>query len=453
MGGFIEVCERAGVEIVPILRAEIGAAGPASDEAYDHYAGRICDALRNERLDGVLLELHGAMTTPTRLDADADTIAAVRKVVAPGVRIMAAFDYHANLDAVTLQHLDAAFGYHFSPHIDKALTGERAGKCMLGTLRGEIAPVFAIKRPGLMIPSIFSATSLVPLSSIVLDSIAAAESCERFLDISVFAGFSYADVPNCGFSVVVVTDGDAARAEALAAAYTDRINASRAALSRPEAVYSVSEGVLEAKRIALTASKPVVLLEHADRMNDSTYLLREFVTNKLGRTAVPYLWDPAAVAAAARAGVGATVTLEIGGRSSDRAGGPVAVTGTVTHAGEKRYRVTGPHNNGTLIDLGMTAVIDTGAVWLSLTSITCTAIDEDCFSEFGKSATEFDYIILRSKTHFRAVYEKLAAAILIVDTPDWGTADLTHLPYRNIDRAAFHSRHDATGLGGAPRKE
>jgi microcystin degradation protein MlrC len=452
MGGFIAVCERAGVEMVPIVRAEIAAAGPASDEAYEHYVGRICSGLRGQPLDGVLLELHGAMTTPNRLDADADTISAVRNIVGPEVKIMVAFDYHGNLGANTLQHTDAAFGYHFSPHIDKAQTGERAATCMLKTLRGEIVPTLAIKRPGLMVPSIFSATALTPLSSIVSDSIATAASSGRFLDISVFAGFSYADVPNCGFSVVVVTDGDAARADAIATAYAERINAERDRLSWPQRVYTVAEGVAEATRIAHTASRPVILLEHADRMNDSTYLLREFVTHGHGRTAVPYLWDPVAAAEAARAGVGATVILKVGGHSSNLAGGPIVISGTVTYAEPKQYRVTGPHNHGTLVDLGMTAVIDTGPLWLSLTSVSCTALDEDCFSEFGKAASEFDYIILRSKTHFRAVYEKLADTILLIDTPDVGPADLSLLPYQHIDVASIRSYTDRGRRTAVPKE-
>ena len=44
----------------------------------------------------------------------------------------------------------------------------------------------------------------------------------------------------------------------------------------------------------------------------------------------------------------------------------------------------------------------------------------------------FDIVILRSKTHFRAAYEPVSEEIIIVDTPDWGPADLTTLPYRHV---------------------
>ncbi len=159
-------------------------------------------------------------------------------------------------------------------------TGERAARCLLATLRGEMRPVTAIAKPGVMVPSIFSATDLEPLAGLVRRSLALPREKPGLVDVSLFAGFSYADAPSCGFSVVAVADG-----------------------------------------------------------------------------------DPALAARAAH-----------------------------------------------------------------------TAIDEDCFTEFGMRAADFPIIVLRSKTHFRAVYEPLAAEILIVDTPDWGPADLTGLPYRHVPR-------------------
>lgn len=125
-----------------------------------------------------------------------------------------------------------------------------------------------------MVPSIFSATGLEPLKSIVDRSVALGEQPGNYTDVSVFAGFSYADVPNCGFSVVVVTDNDQQAATELAEQFSQEIYDLRRELNHPELLFSVESGIEEAKRIKSSAQKPVVLLEHADRMGDSTYLLR-----------------------------------------------------------------------------------------------------------------------------------------------------------------------------------
>lgn len=431
--GFIDVCESAGCALVPLLYTGAAAAGPTTDEAYEHYVTRIVEGIATAgSIDGVLLDLHGAMATPSRLDADAETLERIRAVVGPDLPLMVALDYHANIDQRTVDLVQALFGYHYSPHTDMAETGRRTANCMLKTLRGEIRPTTVIRKPGVMVPSIFSATGLEPLKSIVDRSVDIARKLDHYQDVSVFAGFSYADVPNCGFSVVAVTDNDVDLAVELAEAFSTEIHTLRRELNHPELVYSIDSGIAEAQRVKATQSKPVVLLEHADRMGDSTYLLRAALERKLHRTAVPYIADAHAAQAAAAAGVGNMVTLSVGGYSSTRAGSPVTLTGKVTFSAETRYFATGPYFTGRLVDLGLTVVIDTGDVVISITSNQSTAVDDDCFKQVGLAAEDFSYIVLRSKTHFRAAYESLASAILIVDTPDWGPADLTLLHYRHV---------------------
>ncbi|MET4328685.1 microcystin degradation protein MlrC [Bradyrhizobium sp. i1.15.2] len=433
VGGMIDVCERECAEIVPLFCTSGGAAGPTSDEAYEHYVERLVEGLRSAgKLDAVLLDLHGAMATPTRLDADRETLERVRAVVGANIPIMVALDYHANLDEGTIAAADAVFGCRFSPHTDMGLAGKRAAECLFRSLRGEITPVCVLVKPGVMVPSIFSTTNLNPLKSIVSQSISASDRSDRYLDVSIFAGFSYADVPNCGFSVVVVVDRDRSTALELANSFSSRIWTQREALNHRELLHSVVSGIDAAKKLVSEGRRPVILLEHADRMHDSTYILREVLSQRLPRTAVPYLWDPQAVAEAVSAGVGAAVNLKVGGRSSGRAGGAVLVEGKVVHVGHVSYRATGPYFTGRTVALGDTAVIDTGTAIVSLTSLPSTAVDDDCLTQFGRTLDEFDYVVLRSKTHFRAFFESASAAILIVDTPDWGPADLRSLPYRHV---------------------
>ena len=440
-GGVIAACRAAGVGLEPIFYADLGAAGSASDEAFAFYCEEIVAgvlALRQSKaggVDGVVLHLHGAMTTPSRVDPDGELIDRARSAVGPDVPVVVAFDYHANLDADTVRSATAAFGNRLSPHTDMGDTGRRAAECLIATVRGRIRPVMAVAKPGLMVPSIFSATDLSPLDGLV----AAARDCgaafDGFMDVSLFAGFSYADVPNCGFSVVAVADADADVAHAAADVLADEVRQRRHALYAPMPVTGVEDAIARALHRARVSDLPVVLLEHADRLNDSTYVLRGLIRHRAGKVAVPFLWDPVSAATAVAAGQGAWVRLEVGGRSSPRAGGPVPIEGTVLIAEpDLSYRVTGPMATGRQVRLGATAVVDAGGIVISLTSQSVTAIDEDCFTLFGLQAREFDVIVLRSKTHFRAAYEAIAAEILIVDTPDHGPADLRSLPYRHVPR-------------------
>lgn len=439
VGGLIDGCEAEGAEIVPLFYAAGGAAGPTSDEAFEFYAALMAEMLTAALpVDGVLLDLHGAMATPTRLDADREMLELVRGIVGPDVPLMVALDYHANLDAASIAPATAVFGYHYSPHTDMGQTGRRAAECMFRTLRGEIDPVCLLVKPGVMVPSLFSATGIEPLRAIVDDSVAAAGT-GPCIDMTVFAGFSFADVPNCGFAVVVVADrADEAAARVLAERYSARIHGLRAELNHGDLLHTVESGIARAQELVAAGRRPVVLLEHADRMNDSTYVLRAVLSAGLSRCFVPYLWDPAAVEKAMAAGLGATVTLSVGGHTSDKAGGPVEVTGSVIFAGEVDYRATGAYFTGRRINPGNTVLIDTGRLILSLTSRATTAVDGDCLTQFGLSLNDFDYIVLRSKTHFRAFYEPASAEIVMIDTPDWGPANLLDLPFRNIPVAEVY---------------
>ena len=435
MGGFLNVIEAAGAEVVPILHADGGAAGLADQSAVAGYRQEIVEALMKLRgeIDGVLVHLHGAMVTQDELDPDAVTLDAIRAGVGPDLPIMVALDYHANLDAASIAGATAAFGYRYSPHIDMGATGERAARCLLKTLAGEIRPAMAIARPDLVLPSIFSATDLDPLKHLVAEAARCSEESSQYRDISLFAGFAYADVPNCGASVVAVVDGTGAEAETLASRLSDTLAQERAALSAPVPVYGLAEGVDRALKIAGTANRPVVILEHADRANDSTYGLGALLPLKdQARIAVPFLWDPKAVSVAKAAGEGAEVALELGGHSAPLAGRPVAVMARVEAVRpDFTYRGTGQMRAGSEVRLGDTVLLDVGGVKISVTSLSQSAIDFDPFLQFGLDPADYDIVLLRSKTHFRAAWDGFAAEIIIVDTPDYGPADVTALPYRH----------------------
>ncbi|MCG8492647.1 MAG: M81 family metallopeptidase [Sneathiellales bacterium] len=439
-GGFLDILEKEGVDPVPLLYVDCPAGGPASDEAFDIYCKEICDRLERERtiIDGILLYLHGAMTTISRTDPDSDMLRAIRRVVGPELPLYVAFDLHANLSLDTRELCSGFCGFHYSPHTDMAETGRRTARLLLGELSGDLRPALAMKKVPLVLPSLFTATGVAPLSDLVAWGLEK-EQEEGVLDISLFCGFAYADVPELGVSVVVITNEDLKKAEAISAELEKKILAVADALFHAEAITSRQHAFQQAVRARKEFGKPVTLLEHADRFNDSTWLLHEALKAKGElKIFVPYLWDPEAVKKCSALSAGMNLSLDVGGWTSEKAGGPVSVEAEILWVGRKNYIGTGPMRRGRPIELGEVAMLKIQNVVVILTSLSVTAIDEDCFLQFGLSLEEFDIIILRSKTHFRAVYEE-KTTILMVDTPDWGTANLSTLPYQNIP-PAVHER-------------
>ena len=98
-----------------------------------------------------------------------------------------------------------------------------------------------------------------------------------------------------------------------------------------DSVFNVRNGLRKALEIKKNEQQPAVILEHADRMNDSTYVLHELIKTSNERVAVPYFWDPQAAKTAHAAGVGSSILLEFGGKSSSKAGQPLVIELSLIH--------------------------------------------------------------------------------------------------------------------------
>src|SRR5690606_9161076 len=119
-------------------------------------------------------------------------------------------------------------------------TGERTADLLIRAIRGEIRPVGALAKPGVMLPSIFTATALRPLADIMRQARAWEAREPALLDISVFCGFAYADVPDCGMSVVAMADGDRELAERAARDLSEQAWLLRHQLFKRELVHDVA---------------------------------------------------------------------------------------------------------------------------------------------------------------------------------------------------------------------
>ncbi len=423
------------VTVVPLVQMVIGAYGPATGDAIEYITSEIVDGIRAAgQLDGIVMFLHGACWAPGFEDVERHVIDEVRKV-APDIPISIALDYHGNIDSRTFVNADAAVAFRHSPHIDMGETGARATKALLRMVREGVRPGLAVRRPGILIPSIMSATALQPLASIIAE--ARALEAEGDCDINVMAGFSYADSPNTGMAILALDwDGQAA-AEEKARNMALRLHEMRAALTQSVAVTDI-DGAFADVLARPGRGKPVILLEHADRMNDSTYLLRALLAQDLGRVGFPFLRDAETAAQAVAAGEGADIEVNLGGRSSPESGGPVMARARVIWAGQMTYNVSGKVKHGEFVDLGNTALLEIGNLRVSVVTTSNFAIDGDPFYIFGEHPEDYDVIVLRSKTHFRDFYEPASDRIIVVDTPDLGPADLNRVRYEQLDRSLVY---------------
>ena len=210
-GGFLEGARRFDFEPVPLLRADAWPGGLIVRADYEALRDELCERLRQAdaeaRLDGVLLDLHGAMVVDGIDDGDGDVVAAVRKALGPDRPIVYTQDLHGNHTKLRVKRGDALIGFDTFPHVDMAERGLEAAEVIARTVRGELRPVMAIHQLPLFWATSKQVTAHPPMDE-VIRQVHALEQRPGIVSVTVATGFPWADVPEVGSSVVVVADGN-----------------------------------------------------------------------------------------------------------------------------------------------------------------------------------------------------------------------------------------------------
>ncbi|WP_051426306.1 M81 family metallopeptidase [Jiangella gansuensis] len=430
-GFFAYEAEQPGVEVVPLVYAWITPTGASTAEAFEHLTGRMIGALRaGGPWDGVLLPQHGAAVADGFPDADGEFVRRVRAAVGPQVPIGMTLDLHANVSDLMVAHADVITVYQTNPHVDAAAQGLACARLIGRTARGEISPAIALAAPPLAINIIAQGTAEEPMAGLL----ALARQAERrrgVLSVSVVEGFPYADVPEMGVSVVAVTDNQPDLAAEIAADVAGAAWASRGDM------VGDALGIDDALRqAAAEPGGPVVLLDMGDNVGggspgDSTHLLH--AARRLGITGVAVsLYDEVAVAACHAAGVGGRVGVAVGGRTDDRHGTPLPVTGEVIALSDGRFEDSTPtHGGARFFDLGPTAGIHTDdGLLLAVHARPAATHSQVQFRIAGIEPREVRIIAAKGVHSPRAGFEPIASRLIWVNTPGATSADLATLGYR-----------------------
>src|SRR5881396_2219402 len=216
LGGMIEAAGARGVTLVPSLAAAASPAGRVTADFYEATTRRLLDDLRGAgRLDGVLLDLHGAMVPEGLEDGEGDLLRAVRATVGSAVPVAATLDFHANVTAEMVRHTTLLHGYKTYPHVDMDARGREATERLRDVVAKRRRPTVAWRQPPLIPPIAGQLTARGPMRRLY-DRAAEMERDPRVVTISIFAGFPLADIRDAGLSVYVATDGDPGLADRLA---------------------------------------------------------------------------------------------------------------------------------------------------------------------------------------------------------------------------------------------
>lgn len=441
IAAFMDVCAEHGWTPVYGPVADATPSGPLTRETYETIAGEILDALDGGgTIEGLLLQLHGAMVAEHTQDGEGTLLARIRERIGRDVPIAVTLDLHANVTDAMAEHADIIVSYRTYPHVDMYEVAARAAGLLARTLAGEIRPRTLVRRGRMIDGADHGRTTAPGPMTEVLARADAFEAEPGVLAISVNAGFPWADIHDTGPTAVVVGDGDAPRYGEIADTLIDEVWESR----RRRTIESLTvEQAIARLRDAGAGEKPIVLADFADNpggggYGDSTHLLGGLIAAEVRDAAFATLYDPEAAAACHDAGEGAEIALKIGGKIDPRFGAPLDVRGTIVRLHEGPFRLDGPMAKGMLADMGKSALLRVGGVEIVLASARYQAYDQQYFKQLGVDPAAKAVLAVKSAHHFRAAFGPIARDIIVVDAGGGLTShNLTELPYRNVRRPVF----------------
>jgi microcystin degradation protein MlrC len=453
IGGFRKGASRPGVELVPTVEVRFTHGGLIHARVYEHYQRMIVEGLRQVGpLDAVYFALHGAMAAQDPYtDAEGELLRAARDALG-AVPFVATYDFHTIMSDQEAALLAAAFPNNTNPHIDGYERGLEAARCVLRMLQGEIRPVTRRVAIPIIGPNIGQSTwshlpeeeRQLPLYQLNL----VREEMERLpgvLNLTILGGYGYADTPDSCMSVLATADGDAELAERVARDLARQVWAQRERILNVRPIVSIDDGVRQAMQ---RPDGPIVLVDLGDDPGsaspaDSPAVLESLL--RLGaRDAALTIRDPEVVRAAMAAGVGATLSLEVGARIDSRFYQPLPVTGVVKSLDDGEYVICGPSHGGwgrevkreafREAHVGPRVVLRVGNKIDVIFSQRSTGKDRDFFKSAGIVMEEKKIVVVKSNQAHRASFDPIAAATIDLDTPGVSTVNYASLPYRHLRR-------------------
>lgn len=427
IGGFIDVMEMYDIELIGSIRAGEGQ-GIVTGEAFDYITGVMLDTLDKNPVDGVYLSLHGGGVAEGHPDLEGDTLALIRKKVGPEVPIMFTMDLHCKPTKQMTEAADAVSVFRTYPHVDAFEVGKEIADIMLGAMFGKIKPVMAVRKLPLMIgPPLNVVTSDMPIK-LVYDK---AKEMERtipgVLTVCPGHGFMQQDVPTQGAGVLVTVDRDRALAQKLANELGDLFFSYRRDywihLPYPD------ETIRQALALNRKAGKPVAIADGGDNMGagtpgDGTALLVQILKQGV-KNAFVQVWDPESAKKAAAAGVGATVTLDVGGKSDALYGPSVQITGKVAAVSD----FSGKDSPAAKIEAnGITILVNTDQTGPN---------DQKNLKAVGIDPSKYAMVVCKGGFAFRPQYPNTVYEYIMSNTPGYSSVDLSTFKFTQIPRPIY----------------
>jgi microcystin degradation protein MlrC len=437
---------RGDVSLAPAYGARAGSAGLLSQTGWARLADEILGAIAESArgIDGVYFSMHGAMGADGELDPEGYLLEQTRRIVGDRVPIVLSLDLHGVLTERMLRHIDGLTLYHTYPHVDFADTGARAATLLMTIVDRRLNPVIG----RVVMPTLVRGDELITKSGCYGDIVREAQLLERegrALAAGVMIGNPFTDVPELCSQVVIVAESDEELVRARAVRLSEAFWANRARMQGK--LIPLDRAIAEARHMV----GPVIFTDAADAPSsgasgDSNAILAALLEARYDRRVLLPIMDPPAVAAAIRAGIGATVSVPLGGALDTRFT-PVEITGIVDTLSRGRAV---HETSGGEIDAGPTAVLVSGSYTIVVLTKPAGLFDRAVFFSHGRNPRDYDLIVVKSPHCEYHMFDEWAEKDFNIDAPGSTSANLRSLGHTICRRPMYPLDADVTF---APRPE
>ena len=436
VGGFLAGCEAHGFELVPTIFANAQPSGPTPRAIFDEILDDLLTRMGQiDRIDGVLMDLHGAMVAEGIDDAEGHILAAVRQLVGPDIPIITQLDIHSNMSPQMVEMADVIIGHETYPEIDQEERAKECADVMRRILQEDLKPTLALHQLP-MLWGMNQVTAHPPMRQ-AIEYLHEIESRPGVVCGSIATAYPLADIPYMGASVYIATDDDQALAQSLADELAAWIWERRADWQTP--LISTADILPEAES---AGQYPIIFADRDDNTGggspgDSTGMLKIFLAQGLQDACILYIVDPESVAQCHAAGVGAELELAVGAKSTPLQGTPVKMHARVAALSDGHFTYEGPRNRGLDSTMGPSAHIVQDGIHVLLVSRR-----EQPFGLAFSLTMDLDprtmrYIGIKSAAHFRAGFEHFAGNIYVVSEPSVHSAATLEGQFKNLGRKLY----------------
>lgn len=431
--GAINQLRKLGHELAPLLWCSATPCAHVTERAFETIAAMLLEELEAALpVDGVYLDLHGAMVCEHLQDGEGEILRRVRELLGPNIPIAVSLDLHANVTRRMVDEATVLDIFRTYPHIDMGETGARTTQHLHRLLSETGHWHKAHRQTAFLIPLNWGCTFIEPAKSLY-------ELLPDLIDGDVFAlsfacGFPLSDIADVGPALIAYARTPEAARQA-ADRMLDAVNRNENRFGGR--IWEVGEGIREALRVLETQGGPVILADTQDNPGgggpgDTTGVLKALVEHHAEDAVFGMLADPVAAAKAHDCGVGGTFAIALGEHSNMAGHEPYQAEFRVLQLGDGSFTATGPMYKGAHMKLGLCALLETQGVRVMVCSKAVQTADQSIFRHLGIEPREQKVIALKSSVHFRNDFQDIASEILIVAAPGPVYADPSTLRFSNI---------------------